>query len=132
MIRRPPRSTLTYTLFPYATLFRVMLIRAVDLGLDRGGAGHRGARSHRGGRRAEGEARDVPQGLERGRARAAFCDHRVEESAVPFFLFGHLRDFARQRVAVAHHILEDRRVGQEGVSTCSTRWCPFDTKKKKT
>src|SRR3546814_18891512 len=86
MIRRPPRSTLTYTLFPYATLFRVMLIRAVDLGLDRGGAGHRGARSHRCGRRAEGEARDVPQGLERGRAHAAFCEQRVEESTVPFFL----------------------------------------------
>src|SRR3546814_16965095 len=85
-----------------AEFVQLMLIMAVDLGLDRGGAGHRGARSHRGGRRAEGEARDVPQGLERGRAHAAFCDHRVEESAVPFFLFGHMRDFASHRVAVAH------------------------------
>src|SRR3546814_17977283 len=28
MIRRPPRSTLTYTLFPYTTLFRSCLRRA--------------------------------------------------------------------------------------------------------
>src|SRR3546814_19001844 len=27
MIRRPPRSTLTYTLFPYTTLFRSVLLR---------------------------------------------------------------------------------------------------------
>src|SRR3546814_7315214 len=27
MIRRPPRSTLTYTLFPYTTLFRSPIVR---------------------------------------------------------------------------------------------------------
>src|SRR3546814_16782365 len=31
MIRRPPRSTLTYTLFPYTTLFR-SVDRPVDVG----------------------------------------------------------------------------------------------------
>src|SRR3546814_11023241 len=33
MIRRPPRSTLTYTLFPYTTLFRSHLLRGCALPL---------------------------------------------------------------------------------------------------
>src|SRR3546814_13918244 len=41
MIRRPPRSTLTDTLFPYTTLFRS------------GGDARRAARAHRGGGRAQ-------------------------------------------------------------------------------
>src|SRR3546814_17524295 len=32
MIRRPPRSTRTYTLFPYTTLFRSLDYMAVDYG----------------------------------------------------------------------------------------------------
>src|SRR3546814_16157511 len=31
MIQRPPRSTLTYTLFPYTTLFRSLAIATVPL-----------------------------------------------------------------------------------------------------
>src|SRR3546814_16068577 len=31
MIRRPPRSTRTYTLFPYTTLFRSVLIYGFDM-----------------------------------------------------------------------------------------------------
>src|SRR3546814_2895514 len=34
MIRRPPRSTRTDTLFPYTTLFRSQLVHARDLGFD--------------------------------------------------------------------------------------------------
>src|SRR3546814_12235100 len=30
MIRRPPRSTRTYTLFPYTTLFRSLLLGEID------------------------------------------------------------------------------------------------------
>src|SRR3546814_1139010 len=30
MIRRPPRSTRTYTLFPYPTLFRSLAVRALE------------------------------------------------------------------------------------------------------
>src|SRR3546814_4935763 len=37
MIRRPPRSTRTDTLFPYTTLFRSLPRRRVDDGADRGG-----------------------------------------------------------------------------------------------
>src|SRR3546814_10711568 len=63
MIRRPPRSTRTDTLFPYTTLVR----SAVDL-LDRAGR-DRGLRLHRpsrrdadlgGDRRARGDGRAVP------------------------------------------------------------------------
>src|SRR6188474_4000700 len=34
MIRRPPRSTRRYTLFPYTTLFRFAAETAADFGLD--------------------------------------------------------------------------------------------------
>src|SRR3546814_964894 len=34
MIRRPPRSTRTDTLFPYTTLFRSVLAQRVGIGLD--------------------------------------------------------------------------------------------------
>ena len=36
-------------------------------------------------------------------AHAAARDHRVEKFAMPLFLFGHVRDLARHRMAVAHH-----------------------------
>src|SRR3546814_20779452 len=42
MIRRPPRSTRTDTLFPYTTLFRSYLARQACCADDRSPAGHRG------------------------------------------------------------------------------------------
>src|SRR3546814_2783503 len=39
MIRRPPRSTLTNTLFPYTTLFRSLVAGGVRLGVDDLGGG---------------------------------------------------------------------------------------------
>src|SRR3546814_11645424 len=41
MIRRPPRSTRTDTLFPYTTLFRSAKAREVDAFDERRGRGHR-------------------------------------------------------------------------------------------
>src|SRR3546814_19667969 len=40
MIRRPPRSTRTDTLFPYTTLFRSLRVRAFELVVDPEGDGH--------------------------------------------------------------------------------------------
>src|SRR3546814_12929184 len=40
MIRRPPRSTRTYTLWPYTTLFRSNSLRLLPSGPDRVGDGH--------------------------------------------------------------------------------------------
>src|SRR3546814_9536211 len=57
MIRRPPRSTRTDTLFPYTTLFRSVMGRGIrghrrGLGQRRAaGAGGRGLRTHRARRR---------------------------------------------------------------------------------
>src|SRR3546814_5879000 len=53
MIRRPPRSTRTDTLFPYTTLFRSHAAHAVfaDVAGKRAGAGRRPRRRHRPGRR---------------------------------------------------------------------------------
>ena len=47
-----------------AELLELLAIMAVDLGLDRVGAGHRGFLGHQRGRRAEREAGDVPDRLE--------------------------------------------------------------------
>src|SRR3546814_3671804 len=74
MIRRPPRSTRTDTLFPYTTLFRSLLGRTVDAAHDRHrredalAAGHdvaahqvcrqRADQHHRDDEQEESEARD--------------------------------------------------------------------------
>src|SRR3546814_14073908 len=59
MIRRPPRSTRTDTLFPYTTLFRSLAAGAVRYG-ERDGAADHGAGGH--------QDRPQPQGgrLDRG------------------------------------------------------------------
>src|SRR3546814_15172508 len=44
MIRRPPRSTRTDTLFPYTTLFRSRIRRGARRAVPAGGDVHRGAR----------------------------------------------------------------------------------------
>src|SRR3546814_13855102 len=102
MIRRPPRSTRTETLFPYTTLFR-----------SDGGVGI-AVRDHPffafGALLAEallvGDRRGILlvgriAGIERGADHGWFrCDHGLQRS-------------------------EERRVGKVCVSTCSSRWEPF-------
>src|SRR3546814_4933657 len=72
MIRRPPRSTRTDTLFPYTTLFRSRPVRA-----------GRGIRRHRGtARRAEGiagHARRRTRAAQAGRHRAARSEEHTSE-----------------------------------------------------
>ena len=68
------------------------LIMSVDLGLDRVGAGQRRFLGHQRGRRAEREAGDVPQRLERGRAHAPLGHQRVEAVEMPLLLRRHARD----------------------------------------
>src|SRR3546814_9523403 len=50
-----------------AQFVELLAVMAVDLGLDRGGAGHGGARADRGGRGAERAARAVPDRWQRER-----------------------------------------------------------------
>src|SRR3546814_20143693 len=102
MLRRPPRSTRTYTLFPYTTLFRSVRCRRAQL---RQGAVE--------------EAAAVAEAVAGG----VVADQRGDDDAGH-----HLRTFGGHRNlphAVGHLDAgprsEERRVGKEGVSTCKSR-----------
>src|SRR3546814_13950826 len=113
MIRRPPRSTRTDTLFPYTTLFRSCeLLRAVER------FGRR--------RRPTVEVTLDPQaaiadhdGIARLADRRGRWAARVEAAA--------RRNRCRTWITPIDYSLrsEERRVGKEGVSTCSSRWSPY-------
>src|SRR3546814_19889353 len=126
MIRRPPRSTRTDTLFPYTTLFRSHRVdqqarpAAVAAEIER-------EIEHRG---IEGEAEDrVPglRGIERDRADVGAPDpvaRELPQRMVPGGGRGAARLPDRPRS-------EERRDGKECVSTCRPRWSPSNKKKKK-
>src|SRR3546814_12380919 len=101
MIRRPPRSTRTDTLFPYTTLFRSSYAQHADYGLIL-------TRSNP----------DVPKhkGLT-----CFFIDMRSAGIDVRPI---------RQLAGIAEYRSEERRVGKECVSTCRSRWSPYHSKKK--
>src|SRR3546814_5816677 len=77
MIRRPPRSTRTYTLFPYTTLFRS------GRGAGQGGAGRRvhqlGAGGDRRRARRRGQFRGAYRGYDGRRRGVERPQHRSEE-----------------------------------------------------
>src|SRR3546814_17029405 len=103
MIRRPPRSTRTDTLFPYTTLFRSHA-RLID------GARPEGPRA----------------------ARPPLSGHRMREVMVVGAdqQFDHP---ARGIIDIVlrKDRSEERRVGKECVSTCRSRWSPYHKKKNK-
>src|SRR3546814_11081785 len=98
MIRLPPRSTRTDTLFPYTTLFRSGLEHFRQLQHQRGAVA--AERVERAG---------VDQCFERATVQLRRFDAAAEVEQV----------FER---AVARS--EERRVGKECVSTCRSRWSP--------
>src|SRR3546814_21078949 len=99
MIRRPPRSTRTDTLFPYTTLFRSGLACGGDGFLDVGERRQRNAAGYCLGRRVD----DVG-GLGLGRPDPLAVDIELQ--------------------VLAHDRSEERRVGKECVSTFRSRWSP--------
>src|SRR3546814_11320166 len=115
MIRRPPRSTRTDTLFPYTTLFRSARLSIVgnitcvsDVGLDRqnpftelGGEVSWLARKYR---------------LKPNHFRYDFAGEKVGQNPKQRSVW---TGSSRQRRS------EERRVGKECVSTCRSRWSPF-------
>src|SRR3546814_10994889 len=104
MIRRPPRSTRTDTLFPYTTLFRS---RAGEHRFGREAAVLRdGARVVI---RAEPDVEPVVHALRHPAA--------SPEEAV--------RHAAERAGAEGLHRSEERRVGKECVSPCRSRWSPY-------
>src|SRR3546814_17021866 len=114
MIRRPPRSTRTDTLFPYTTLFRSLAHRIVAL-QDAG-------RVFPGDRRA---GLDLgPRDLRVAAPAGAPLGHEVVDAAdavlvarIPV-LHGRVFDLRVVRS-------EERRVGKECVRTCRSRWSTF-------
>src|SRR3546814_15362283 len=95
MIRRPPRSTRTDTLFPYTTLFR-SIDQAAEMVVE--GLDHRG-----------GASCDLL-----GRA----ADQIDEDQRLGGLFLG--ETFKNGRLASS----EERRVGKECVSTCRSRCSP--------
>src|SRR3546814_20065757 len=123
MIRRPPRSTRTDTLFPYTTLFRSesrhcgvvddpLFIRTrIYGGSDLGGAGLilmrvSNSQAARGGLRHSEEKWGWQQGMER------LFRRRAMQLITSISALGGRRS-------------EERRVGKECVSTCSSRWSRY-------
>src|SRR3546814_14449329 len=112
MIRRPPRSTRTDTLFPYTTLFRSESWSRrgrgrdpPDRGLGPGGILSGGGTGHAWhGHRMGG-------------------DRRRLYSPEPPEIAGGGQPWP--------HRSEERRVGKECVRTCRSRWSPYHYKKKK-
>src|SRR3546814_16179706 len=109
MIRRPPRSTRTDTLVPYTTLFRSSCPER-----------HEEVRDRRGGNRSH-QTRECVDGLEElfhvGRGELTDRLHVAERP-----------DTTRAGDELGlevHGRSEERRVGQECVSTCRSRWSPL-------
>src|SRR3546814_16006765 len=101
MIRRPPRSTRTDTLFPYTTLFRSAEDDAVALFHIGDPVGQRRQRQ-----RVRAEIHFAVAETDRQRRAATGADQQV-------FL------------AMKQDRSEERRVGKECVSTCRSRWSPY-------
>src|SRR3546814_19465430 len=130
MIRRPPRSTRTDTLFPYTTLFRSIVAqhpRARDISAK--AAKPLAERSH-------GEI-DL-SGMQAGQAHAARAEHarrmrlvQIEKGVMTSRDLAETGDVRLVAIHAEHAFGDDeaparrseaRRVGQECVSTCIYRW----------
>src|SRR3546814_14264801 len=109
MHRRPPRSTRTYTLFPYTTLFRSQLVHGAVERLVVVDDLHGPTSEHVGGAHEHGVADAASDG-----ARLLVGDRSAD---------GGLGDLESGTERVRS---EERRVGTEGVSTCRSRWPPSD------
>src|SRR3546814_13314922 len=111
MIRRPPRSTRTDTLFPYTTLFRSRLgrIHARNKGAE---VVTRGLRSEVCAFYDAVAARLRRRGIEPLHRRAGLRPHVTLGYAPCAF----------EPFAIAAWRSDERRVGTECVSTCRSRW----------
>src|SRR3546814_16627654 len=110
MIRRPPRSTRTDTLFPYTTLFRTLLESEAQ---------HVG---HRESARVPEQFGDQEQCNQPGDKEA----DGVQEAVVAVHGDRTCDTEERCRREVVNGDRSDeRRVGKECVSTCRSRWRPY-------
>src|SRR3546814_20315074 len=118
MIRRPPRATRTDTLFPYTTLFR-----SVDLGDDSPDAQLFRKACQLVFENQKASTSWLQRQLRVGYNSAARLIEQMEEQG----LVGPPNHVGRREVRS-----EERRVGKECVSTCRSRWAPYNKTKKAT
>src|SRR3546814_15364826 len=130
MLRRPPRSTRTDTLFPYTTLFRsqiavreVVIVREDRIGFGRvthifldPEIGHPAIEMER---RAHADGRQVGRAVAAG---AHLIQRREIGDAAQMGAAAGMDDGGADRSA-------ERRVGKGGVRTCRSRWSPYPSKK---
>src|SRR3546814_20365137 len=121
MIRRPPRSTRTDTLFPYTTLFRS---RVEDVGTvggrDQDDSAARLEAVHLDEELVEGLLALVVTAAHAGATVATDSVDLVDEDDGGSILLGLLEQVTDTGGADAR--AEERRVGKECVRTCRSRW----------
>src|SRR3546814_11204263 len=119
MIRRPPRSTRTDTLFPYTTLFRSIISgRAFK-------RGQHGAAQTRAAARLHDD--EGPQQTIGSSAFYAAIANQTVLLVAPVEMTARRCDVARRQFCFRQRSAE-RRVGNEQVSTSSSRWLPTPSK----
>src|SRR3546814_17379294 len=121
MIRRPPSSTPSYTLFPYTTLFRSTSVPRAD------GKGENALVSKQG-------FGDVQLHLEFVSPNPpAKTSQDRGNSGIWFMQRSELQilDGYRNPTYADGTRSEERRVGKERVSTCRSRWSPYHYKKNR-
>src|SRR3546814_18049611 len=102
MIRRPPRSTRTDTLFPYTTLFRTVQI----------------ARDEPPEHDVDGNPREGRQHARRAAAQQVVVAQQDAGDVTDVHVGAPASNASGSRS-------EERRVGKECVSTCRSRWSPY-------
>src|SRR3546814_16209879 len=115
MLRRPPRSTRTDTLFPSTTLFRSV---AAPLGVADDDVGAADVAQHR---------RRGVAGMRAGGGAVAVLP--ADGDAAAGERLGHQSEVGK-RWADQQVGSEERRVGKECVSTCRSRWSPYHSKQQ--
>src|SRR3546814_12396149 len=121
MIRRPPRSTRTDTLFPYTTLFRSLDATPLgDIGLSVLGAGVLGTKSQSFFAQTTLHATDWLDLTLGGR-------YQEEKRFLIKSQTGVRTPNGNGSITLLKFPLrsEERRVGNECVSTCRSRWSPY-------
>src|SRR3546814_15483737 len=123
MIRRPPRSTRTDTLFPYTTLFRSNqpgTSIAEALALSPGVSFVQG-----------NGPRDVAVSVRGPSNRQTYGVRNIKVSEDGFDVT-QPDGLSRTDLTDAHDRSDESRVGKECVSSCKHRWAPYLYQKKKT
>src|SRR3546814_17326212 len=120
MRRRPPRSTRTDTLFPYTTLFRSPDVPR-HAGATFASVGDQGALSRITKRHREIDLCPPARHRVRLAGSANLSGDRAETAYRPWTVEARCpaRSIRQSRRS------EERRVGKECVSTCSSRWVPY-------